>query len=127
MITLLRLVTKAVKWSVIIAAYLVLGLAKLATILVVLLFLSARAGIRRLIDTKERRALDDEPDEYDLGYPSGASYEGRSSRSYPGVSRDAFDARWQRERDLRVAERRARETGADVWVSAGPPEVEHRT
>ena len=37
-ITLLRLVTKAVKWSVIIAAYLVLGLAKLATILVVLLF-----------------------------------------------------------------------------------------
>ena len=45
MITLLRLVTKAVKWSVIIAAYLVLGLAKLATILVVLLFLCRHAGI----------------------------------------------------------------------------------
>ncbi len=127
MITLVHVVTKVVKWAVITVAYLMVGLAKLATILVVLLFLTARAGIRRLLEAKERRRLDDEPDEYDLGYPSQPPYGGRSSRSHPAVSRDAFDARWQRERDLRVAQRRMREGDADVWVSTGPSDVEHRS
>ena len=97
MITFFHLLFKIVKWTVITVAYLLLGLAKLVTILVVLVIVAAKAGVRRLLDAKERRAAIEDPDEYDLGYPP------------PGPSRDAFDWRWQRERDLRVAERQARQ------------------
>ena len=108
MITFLRLVVKVVKWSIVAVAYLLVGLAKVVTIVVMLLFLAGRLGVRRLLDAKERRANDDGPEEYDLGYPSHVVAPTPSTR---GVSRDAFDARWQRERDLRVAERRTRQTG----------------
>ncbi len=113
---IIHIVIKVIKWTVITAAYLLVGLAKLVTILLVLLFLTGRAGVRRLLDAKDRRAEDDEPAEYDLGYPT---HVGRPSASRHGVSRDAFDARWQRERDLRVAERRAprREPGVGRVVS----------
>ena len=66
---IIHVVTKVIKWTVIVVAYLLVGLAKLVTILLVLLFLTGRAGIRRLLDDKGRRAEADEPDEYDLGYP----------------------------------------------------------
>ena len=99
MITLFHLLFKIVKWTVITVAYLLLGLAKLVTILVVLVIVAGSAGVRRLLDAKERRAAIEDPDEYDLGYPS------------PELSRDAFDSRWQRERDLRVAERQVRQLG----------------
>jgi len=98
MITLVTLFFKLIKWTVLTVAYLLVGLAKLVTIIIVLIFFTARAGIRRLLDAKS--GSDDETEEYDLGYPS---YYGRSSER---LTRDAFDARWQRERDLRVAERR---------------------
>ena len=107
-ISLVRLVAKLVKWVVITVAYLLVGLAKLVTIVVVLLFLTGRAGVRRLVDAKDRSDGDAE-EEYDLGYPS---HVGRSTPSLHGISRDAFDARWQRERDLRVAERRERRVRA---------------
>ncbi len=96
MITLLGLVFKLIKWTVITVAYLLVGLVKLVAIIVVLIFFTTRSGVRRLLDAKERTEGDD-ADEYDLGYPS---HLGRSSER---LSRDAFDARWQRERDLRVA------------------------
>ena len=99
MISLFHVLFKIVKWALIAAAYVLLGLAKLVTILVVLAIVATRGGIRRLLDAKERRAAIEDPDEYDLGYPP------------PGPSRDAFDARWQRERDLRVAERQALRPG----------------
>ena len=108
---IIHVVTKVIKWTVIVVAYLLVGLAKLVTILLVLLFLTGRAGVRRLLETKDRRAEADEPEEYDLGYPA---HVGRPSASRHGVSRDAFDARWQRERDLLVAERRARRREAGV-------------
>jgi hypothetical protein len=107
-ISLVGLVVKLVKWSVITVAYLLVGLAKLVAIVVVLLFVTARAGVRRLVDAKDRSDGVAE-DEYDLGYPS---HVGTSMPSLHGVSRDAFDARWQRERDLRVAERRERRARA---------------
>ncbi len=113
MITLLGLVFKLIKWTVITVAYLLVGLVKLVTIIVVLIFFTSRAGIRRLLDAKEQR--DDDPDEYDLGYPS---HLGRSSER---LTRDAFDARWQRERDLRVAGRRsdpADGSGARAYTAA---------
>jgi hypothetical protein len=100
---LFQLLFKIVKWTVITVAYLLLGLAKLMAIVVVLVFLAGRAGVRRLLDAKERSAAIDDADEYDLGYPS------QSPR--PSPSRDAFDSRWQRERDLRVAERQAGQLG----------------
>ena len=93
MITLVTLFFKLIKWTVLTVAYLLVGLAKLVTIIIVLIFFTARAGIRRLLDAKS--GSDDETEEYDLGYPS---YYGRSSER---LTRDAFDARWQRERDLR--------------------------
>jgi len=108
MVMLFLLLVKLVKWTVITVAYLLVGLAKLVTIVVVLLFLTGRAGIRRLVDARDRQDEDGEPDEYDLGYPS---HVGRVVPTSQGMSRDAFDARWQRERDLRVAERRARRSG----------------
>jgi hypothetical protein len=104
MITLIGLVFKVIKWAVIAVAYLLVGLTKLVTIVVVLIFFTARAGVRRLLDAKGRKD-DDEADEYDLGYPSSV---GRSSVR---LTQDAFDARWQRERDLRIAERRPRQVG----------------
>jgi inner membrane protein involved in colicin E2 resistance len=107
-ISLVGLVVKLVKWSVITVAYLLVGLAKLVAIVVVLLFMTTRAGVRRLMDAKDRSDGVAE-DEYDLGYPS---HVGTSMPSLHGVSRDAFDARWQRERDLRVAERRERRARA---------------
>ena len=108
MISLVGLVVKLVKWTAITVAYLLCGLAKLVAIVVVLLFMTGRAGVRRLIDARDRS--DGDPgDEYDLGYPS---HVGRVGPSLHGVSRDAFDARWQRERDLRVAERRERRVKA---------------
>jgi hypothetical protein len=55
------------------------------------------------LDAKERSAAIEDADEYDLGYPSPAPA--------PAPSRDAFDSRWQRERDLRVAERQAGQLG----------------
>lgn len=110
MVMLVLLAVKIVKWTVITTAYLLVGLAKLISIVVVLVFLSGRAGVRRLVDARDRRDEEGEPDQYDLGYPA---HVGRIVPSTQGMSRDAFDARWQRERDLRVAERRARrlETG----------------
>ncbi len=105
MVMLFLLLVKIVKWTVITVAYLLVGLAKLVTIVVVLVFMTSRAGIRRLLDAKDRQDGDGEPDEYDLGYPS---HVGRIVPATQGMSRDAFDARWQRERDLRVAERKAR-------------------
>lgn len=112
MITLFHLLVKIVKWTVITVAYLLLGLAKLVAILVVLVVVAGRAGVRRLLDAKERRDGADEPDEYDLGYPS------------PGLSMDAFDSRWQRERDLRVAERQARQLrGGEARVVTSRTEV----
>ncbi len=107
-ISLVGLVVKLVKWAVITVAYLLVGLAKLLAIVVVLLFVTGRAGVRRLADAKDRSDGQAE-DEYDLGYPS---HVGTSMPSRHGVSRDAFDARWQRERDLRVAERRERRVRA---------------
>jgi len=98
-IGLFHLLFKIVKWTVITVAYLLLGLAKLVAILVVLVVVAARAGAGRFLDVKERRAASEDTEEYDLGYPP------------PGTSRDAFDSRWQRERDLRVAERQARQLG----------------
>lgn len=99
MISLFHLLFKIVKWTAITVAYLLLGLAKLVAILVVLVIVAARAGAGRLLDAKERRAASEDTEEYDLGYPP------------PGPSRDAFDSRWQRERDLRVAERQAHQLG----------------
>ena len=110
-ISLVRLVAKLVKWAVITLAYLLVGLAKVVSIVVVLLFLTGRAGIRRLVDARDHSAEDDGHDEYDLGYPS---HVGRSVPSLHGVSRDAFDARWQRERHLRVAERKERRVPSGV-------------
>jgi hypothetical protein len=98
MITLIGLICKVIKWTVITVAYLLVGLTKLVTIVVVLIFFTARAGVRRLLDAKERSG-DDDDNEYDLGYPTPV---GRTSER---LTRDAFDARWQRERDLRIAER----------------------
>ena len=104
---MIGLIFKLIKWTVITVAYLLVGLVKLVSIVVVLVFFTARAGVRRLLDAKGRRD-DDEHDEYDLGYPHPM---GRSSER---LTRDAFDARWQRERDLRVAERSSRRgDGAD--------------
>jgi hypothetical protein len=108
MILLVGLVFKVVKWTVITVAYLLVGLAKLVAIVVVLLVMTVRAAVRRLVDAKDRSDGRAE-DEYDLGYPS---HVGTSMPSLHGVSRDAFDARWQRERDLRVAERRERRATA---------------
>jgi hypothetical protein len=93
-----------VKWVVIVTAYLLVGLVKLVTIVVVLAFFTSRAAIRRMLDAKDRRDGGDD-DEYDLGYPS---HVGRSSER---LTQDAFDARWQRERDLRVAQRQVGDTG----------------
>jgi hypothetical protein len=113
-ITLIGLAFKLVKWTVITVAYLLVGLVKLVTIIAVLIFFTARAGIRRLLDAKERKD-GEEPDDYDLGYPS---HIGRSSER---LTRDAFDARWQRERDLRVAGRRSDRPGeGDVRVYSTP-------
>lgn len=98
MITLITLAVKVIKWTVIAIAYLLVGLLKLVSIMVVLLFFAARAGIRRLRGAAGRRADDDE---YDLGYPS------QFGRSSERLTRDAFDARWQLERDRRVAGRRS--------------------
>ncbi len=92
MIALARLVIKIAKWTVITLAYLLVGLAKLVTIVVVLLFLTGRAGLRRLSEAKDRRGVGDEPAEYDLGYPEHVGY---SVPTLHGVSRDAFDARWR--------------------------------
>ena len=100
MIAVFGLIFKLVKWVVIVTAYLLVGLVKLMTIVVVLAFFTSRAAIRRLLDAKDRRDGGDD-DEYDLGYPS---HVGRSSER---LTQDAFDARWQRERDLRVAQRQA--------------------
>ncbi len=123
MVMLFLLVVKIVKWTVITVAYLLVGLAKLVTIVIVLLFLTGRAGIRRLLDAKDRQDDDGEPDEYDLGYPS---HVGRIVPTTQGMSRDAFDARWQRERDLRVAERRARRAGtAEARVVTGRTESDY--
>ena len=103
---LFQLLFKIIKWTVITVAYLLLGLAKLVAILVVLVFLTARAGVRRLLDAKERSAAVEDADEYDLGYPPPSPS--------PSPSRDAFESRWQRERDLRVAERQAGQRGDRV-------------
>ena len=87
---IIHVVTKVIKWTVIVVAYLLVGLAKLVTILLVLLFLTGRAGVRRLLETKGRRAEADEPEEYDLGYPA---HVGRPSASrherVPGCLRRA--------------------------------------
>jgi hypothetical protein len=112
MITLVGLVFKLVKWTVITVAYLLVGLIKLVSIVVVLIFFTARAALRRLLDAKERD--DDDPDEYDLGYPTPL---GRSSER---LTRDAFDARWQRERDLRIAERRTGEAAERDRIPSAP-------
>ncbi len=104
MIAVFGLLFKVVKWVVIVTAYLLVGLVKLVTIVVVVAFFTSRAAIRRMLDAKDRRDGDDD-DEYDLGYPS---HLGRSSER---LTQDAFDARWQRERDLRVAQRRADDAG----------------
>jgi hypothetical protein len=119
-ITLFHLLFKIIKWTVITTAYLLVGLAKLVTILVVLIFMVSRAGVRRLLDAPERKADDDELDQYHLGYPT------QVARSFRGVSQDDFDARWQRERDLRVAERRALELeGGEARASTGRSEPRH--
>jgi hypothetical protein len=123
MMLLLLLVVKLVKWTVITAAYLLVGLVKLVTIVVVLVFLTGRAGVRRLVDAKDRQDEDGEPDEYNLGYPS---HVGRSVPSSPGISRDAFDARWQRERDLRVADRRDRRSrNSEARMVTGRSDADH--
>jgi hypothetical protein len=115
-IALFQLLFKIVKWTVITVAYLLLGLAKLVAILVVLVFMTARASVRRLLDAKERSADIADADEYDLGYPS--------PEPPPLPSRDAFDSRWQRERDLRVAERQAGQIGdRGARVVSSRPEV----
>jgi hypothetical protein len=114
-IALLGLLVKLVKWLVVAVAYVLVGLVKMVTIVVVLAFFTSRGAVRRLLDAKGRND-DDGGDEYDLGYPSGL---GRSSER---LTQDAFDARWQRERDLRVAERRvgrANHGDAVVTRSAG--------
>ncbi len=124
MVALVRLVIKIIKWTVITVAYLLVGLTKLITIVVVLLFLTSRAGFRRLLAARDRRSVGDEPAEYDLGYPTHVGY---SVPTLHGVSRDAFDARWQRERDLRVADRRARRMRAgEARVVTGRPDGEYR-
>ncbi len=96
MILLFRLMVKIVKWAVIVVAYLIMGLFKLLTITIVLVFFAARAAIRHL-----RRDTDEEDPGpyrgfYDLERRAGPSAE------------DSFDATVQRERDHRVA--RSRQT-----------------
>jgi hypothetical protein len=117
MIAMFGLIVKLVKWLVIAVAYVLVGLVKLVTILVVLVFFTSRAAIRRLFDARNHRT--DDEDEYDLGYPS---YVGRSSER---LTQDAFDARWQRERDLRVAQRRV--DGADRRGGLPTVPPDHRT
>lgn len=95
MILLFRAVAKLVKWVVIMAAYVALAVGKVVALLVVLAFLAGRAGIRRL-----RHGRDTDPDEeHSHEYEPG-------SRSY-GRAMDSFDADWQWERDMRLAQRRA--------------------
>jgi len=113
MIAVFGLIFKLVKWVVIVTAYLLVGLVKLVTIVVVLAFFTSRAAIRRMLDAKDRRDGGDD-DEYDLGYPS---HVGRSSER---LTQDAFDARWQRERDLRVAQRQAEDADRGGPRSAVP-------
>ena len=61
MITLLALFFKLIEWTVLTVAYLLVGLAKLVTIIIVLIFFTARAGIRRLLVAKPGN--DDERDQ----------------------------------------------------------------
>jgi hypothetical protein len=84
---------KIIKWTVITVTYVLIELVKLGLVVLFLVFVGCRAVIRRLRDSKGAK----EPDELQGLYAlqNGAR----------GISRDTFDARWQRERDLRVAER----------------------
>jgi hypothetical protein len=94
MILLLRLIVKIVKWAVIVVAYMIMGLVKLLTIAILLVFFGARAAIRHArMDTDE-----EEPDLY-RGF-----YDLERRASLP--SGDSFDATVQRERDHRVARSR---------------------
>ena len=93
MILLLYAVVKIVKWTLITVTYVLIELAKLGALLLVLIFVGCRAVVRRLRDTRGAKEPDELQGLYALQHGSR------------GVSRDTFDARWQRERDLRVAER----------------------
>jgi len=91
-ILLLYAVVKIVKWTLITVTYVLIELAKLAALLLGLIVVGFRALVRRLRDTRGAK----EPDELQGLYAL--------QHGLRGVSRDTFDARWQRERDLRVAE-----------------------
>lgn len=84
---------KIVKWTLITVTFVLIELVKLGGLLLFMIFVACRAVVRRLRDSKGAK----EPDELQGLY---------ALQNGPrGVSRDTFDARWQRERDLRVAER----------------------
>jgi hypothetical protein len=101
MILLVRALVKLVKWALITVAYVMLAIGKVVAFLVVLAFLGIRAGILHLRDARDGDAEEEQPSrEYEPGY-----------RSY-GHSLDSFDADWQWERDMRLAQRRTTEPGA---------------
>jgi hypothetical protein len=92
-ILLFYAVVKIIKWTLITVAYVVFELLKLGVLLMLLIFMGCRGVVRRLGDTRGAKEPDELQGLYALQHGSR------------GVSRDSFDARWQRERDLRVAER----------------------
>jgi hypothetical protein len=84
---------KIVKWTLITVTYVLIELVKVGALLLFFIFVGCRAVVRRLWDSKGAK----EPDELQGLY---------ALQNGPrGISRDTFDARWQRERDQRVAER----------------------
>jgi uncharacterized membrane protein len=102
MILLVRALVKLVKWALIAVAYVMLAVGKVVAFVVVLAFLGVRAGILHLRDGRDRGADEEHVHEYEPGY-----------RSY-GNSLDSFDADWQWERDMRLAQRRITEPGAGL-------------
>jgi hypothetical protein len=126
-VSVVRALITILKWATVAVAYVLLGLLKLATIVIVLAYFSGRAGLRRLLDARERRDAADEQ-EYDLGYPpmfdprAPMAHGSDWSDAAPIASRDAFDPQWQRERDVLLARRQGGTAGRAV---TGGPEGYH--
>jgi uncharacterized membrane protein YeiB len=110
-ILLFYALVKIVKWTLITVTYVLIELVKLGVLLLFVIFVACRGVVHRLRDSKGAK----EPDELQGLY---------ALQNGPrGVSQDTFDARWQRERDLRVAERQEAVSEHGVGVegrSAGP-------
>jgi hypothetical protein len=103
-ILLLYGLVKIVKWTLIIVTYVLIELVKLGVLVLFAIFVACRAVVHRLQDSKGAK----EPDELQGLY---ALQNGARS-----VSRDTFDARWQQERDQRVAERQESASADGVRV-----------